>query len=219
MLTLVGILLAPVAAVPTYIGCDFVVISSKSSAGRNVMTTTENIMGSPPSDDDTLAVASASTFTAGSTVSVTFSSKFVKGFAHATAGTFTAPLFTGTAHSQAAQCTGTDTMVYKTGFGASSITWTAPNDVMGLPSVTLSFAGGAGSAVSRRALTLTRQPATTSTASTGTGRSTFAETTTTTQSPTTTTATWVLSAASRAGELSTTIIGLLAVLLSMKLMV
>jgi hypothetical protein len=134
------------------------VIDSKMSAGRNIMTTDQNIMFSPPQDDDSLAIASAATFTAGSTITITFSSAFVQGLAHATTGIFAAPEFSAVPHEAAATCTGSNTIKYKMAFQSTqSITWTAPAEVDSMSSVTLSFAAAAGmGTVSRKTLILTR---------------------------------------------------------------
>lgn len=142
---------------PTYVGCDF--LSNRMNPSENVMTTNQKIMFSPPKDDDSLVVPSATTFSAGSTVTITFSNTFVQGFAHATAGQFTASQFLGTPDATVSQCTGSNTMKYKTSLvPTQSIIWTAPANVDLLPSVTLSFAGAPRfGTVSRHTLTLTRQ--------------------------------------------------------------
>lgn len=139
-------LLAPSVAYPSHIGCDFKVVAGKSSAAKNVMTTSDNIMGKPPKAAPTLGATTSKTFTAGSNVTFDFDTTiFKKGFAHATAGTFTAPEFNAARNAKAAACIGTNTMVTKSGAGtATKITWTAPADVGALTSVTFSFAASGG---------------------------------------------------------------------------
>jgi hypothetical protein len=148
-------------AVPTNVGCDFKVIPGKASATLNVMTTTGSIMGAPPTNSMNLAIASAANFSAGSTVSITFSNEFRMGFAHATAGTFAAPQFAGTPSNGASPCVGSQTIIYKDVFGATAnIVWTAPSDVSAMTSVTLAFAGASGfGPISRRSITLTKSAA------------------------------------------------------------
>jgi len=132
-------------------------------AGRNVMTTTGAIMGASPTTDRNLVSASV----AGSTVTLTFSGAFSMGIAHATIGTFTAPQFAGTPDANAAKCTGTQSIKYKTVSGAAnSIVWTPPIQKGSATSVTLSFAGASGyGTISRHTITLalSNAPGTTAT--------------------------------------------------------
>lgn len=141
--------LVPAVAYPNYIGCDFRVIPTKSSAGRNIMVTTDRIMGSPPATNNNLVSTSKN----GRTVTITFASTFSMGFAHATVGTFNAPQFSDAAEN-GARCAGTQSIVYKDTPGpTNSITWTAP---IGVNSVTLSFASAQGyGPVSRMSATIT----------------------------------------------------------------
>ena len=137
-----------------------------------------------PIDDSTIAVLSTATYTAGSVVTISFSTDLKEGFVHATAGTFTASQFSTTASASAAACTGTNQIIYK-GAPASTtndITWTAPSNVDALPSVTLSFAGAGGyGAIKRRMVDLTRGVATTTTTTAGVAGA--GTTTTTTVAP------------------------------------
>lgn len=142
-------ILVPAAAIPTYIGCNLQVMPTKVSAGLNIMTTASNIMGAPPVDDENLA----STSVVGNTVTITFADTFSRGFVHATAGTFNAPQFSGTAANGAASCGETETIIYKNVGGVTNaITWTPPA-VNALNSYTLSFASApAFGAVSRKSI-------------------------------------------------------------------
>jgi len=160
-------LLVPATAYPTYVGCDFKVISSKPTADLNVMTTMDGkVMGAVPSDDSSLATASTAVFTEGSEVRIALSSVFDgQGFAHATAGTFTAPQFNASAANEAEPCVGPATMVYKDLLGSvDAIVWTAPGSLSALDNVTLSFAAARTyGKVQRHTIVLTRSSALTTT--------------------------------------------------------
>lgn len=144
-----------VAAHPKYIGCDLKVQSGKTPAGENIMSTAASIMGKTPAADEALVVCDKTTFAKDEVVTCTPSENFMKGFVHATAGTFTAAEFTGAKDATAAACTGTASIKYKNDQSATAaFTWTAPD---GVDSVTLSFAGAKGyGQVYKRAITLTK---------------------------------------------------------------
>eukprot|EP00927_Polykrikos_kofoidii_P016839 TRINITY_DN1763_c0_g1_i1.p1 TRINITY_DN1763_c0_g1~~TRINITY_DN1763_c0_g1_i1.p1 ORF type:complete len:338 (+),score=25.13 TRINITY_DN1763_c0_g1_i1:81-1016(+) len=143
---------------PTNIGCDLL-----HNSGSSIMTTSSNIMGAAPASDNDLATTSTSSFTAGSTVTISFGSNFVKGFVHVTAGTLNAAEFTATSSQSA--CQGSQMIKYRTENSVpTDITWTAPSDVSALPTATLSVAGAKGyGTVYRKVVTLTRGSAATTT--------------------------------------------------------
>jgi hypothetical protein len=153
------------ASYPIRIGCDFKVISSEITAGLNVMTTTENIMGAPPIDSNRLVSISTNEFTAGSSVMISFPNTFGMGLVHATAGTLIAPQFSAVPADGAAPCLGSETIKYEnvgddTGENTNSITWNAPSDVSALSTIAISFASASGfGPISRQTITLTKSGA------------------------------------------------------------
>ena len=147
-----------VIAYPTFIGCDLM------HAGSSIMTSDSAIMGVVPGDDDELITASPTSYTADSTVTISFGSNFVSGFVHATAGKLDAPDFT--ANSTKAGCGGDAIIKYRAGNNTpAAITWTPPSDISGLPRVTLSVAAAKGySKVFRKLTILTNDQGTEGTA-------------------------------------------------------
>lgn len=158
---LAPIFFALASAYPTHIKCD---LTLKVGEARNVMTTTDKIMGQAPSDSTTIATAGEASFTAGSTVTISFGSDFIGGIAHATAGMFSSGQFSSIP-AAAATCAGTSSIVYKTSPNATTpLVWTAPADVASLSSIVLSFAGApSGGTVYRRTISLTKVAAATTT--------------------------------------------------------
>merc|ERR1711907_267531 len=148
---------------PNYIGCDLKVQAGKMTAGKNIITTTDSIMGATPKAG-TLASVSTTKYSASSTIAITFSN-FGKGIVHTTAGTFSgtkkAADFAGATTGTA--CTGTQSMLVRNSNGnPSAITWTAPKTAPDM--VTLSFASASGfGTVTRQTLTLTKGAAKTPT--------------------------------------------------------
>merc|ERR1712086_65024 len=145
------------AARPSYIDCNLQL--TQSNSGANIMTTTVSFMGASPgavTDSSILTSQSASTFSASSTVVFTLDSTTAqKGVVHATAGSVT-----GGGYSSKAGCTGTQNMVVDnsgtTTSGGRQVSWTAPSDITGISSVTISFVGGPGyGQLKRHSVTLT----------------------------------------------------------------
>eukprot|EP00929_Paragymnodinium_shiwhaense_P016584 TRINITY_DN125043_c0_g1_i2.p1 TRINITY_DN125043_c0_g1~~TRINITY_DN125043_c0_g1_i2.p1 ORF type:complete len:242 (-),score=45.64 TRINITY_DN125043_c0_g1_i2:128-853(-) len=139
-------------AYPSYIQCDLTVKAGKSTTGEAMMTTTTAIMGQVPMDSATVATESVSTFTAGSEVTLSFSSDFVRGVVKASEGSLQGTNFVDKG------CGGSGMMVSKSTSGApGSLVWTAPSDVSSLSTITISVAGATGYAkVHRRTITLTK---------------------------------------------------------------
>ena len=152
ILTCVLATLTTTNAYPTYIQCDFTVQAGKTSAGRNVMTTSGNIMGASPSSVTNLVSGQATWSSNGEQVTLSYGNGVAgKGFIHASAG----------ALAGANKCSNMRLEWSSTPSGA--IVWTAPSD--GTTSVTISVAtaGGYG-AVKRQQITFTKSSTTTAAA-------------------------------------------------------
>jgi len=158
----VATLIAPVLAHPIFVGCDLKVRSPATTAsltGKNVMTTTDQIMLAAPVTKTDLVTLSANKFKAGTEITITFHEDYAKGFAHATHGTFTAAEFSDAKDAKSAACTSPATIKYKNSNSVTAaIKWTAPADVSSLSEVTLSFGGNVGfGAILRQEVKITNE--------------------------------------------------------------
>jgi len=155
-LLFVATLIAPVLAHPVYVGCDLKV----RNAGKNVMTTTDKIMGAAPVTKDDLVTLSNDKFLGGTYITITLHADFQNGFAHASDGTFTAAEFSAAKDANAAACTSPATIKYQHPAPAAAtpaIFWTAPADVSSISEVTLSFGANKGyGVINRKEIKITR---------------------------------------------------------------
>jgi hypothetical protein len=165
LLALQSSFLTPVHSFQNYVGCDLIVRRTTSAAvGQPVMTTQSAVMGVSPVDNAALAAPASTEYTPGEALTINFGAGFVRGFAHASAGTWgtgagfgTTPAAAGQVGNADLSCQGTNSIIYYSGPLATSIVFNPPAVSVG--TITLSFAAAQGfSVVSRTTITLTQAP-------------------------------------------------------------